>query len=229
MNVKATTELIFGDAAMLAGVFIALAGLVALPMPILAAILPVSIFPIASIGLYPMFIVTLRRAIQVFISSVLRWGACCHFATIGAIKTNWLNIAAVIRSKASGMVARLRAILFAVFTVNIFVFFAAMLALFDGWFCAAVCHSFRIGKSAIVRTVLSTGMLTTSIKNGRWGNGELFTASLTRQLDWHQKILPTKDGRLVVTGWGRPAVGSRLFETVHEAVSSPCGIIPQRG
>lgn len=227
MNVQAATKLFFGHTAVAASVAVALACLIALPMPVGAAVVPILFSPFACILLYAVFVVALLGAVEIDIASILRLVSLGGLAAIGAGELDQGVGPTKGAVAAGGIIALWRTEPLTVSTLAVLVLFAAMGARSEFGRGAAMGHALRIGQGARIRTVFSRPIGAISFC-GRWVGAKAVSAGLTDKSNRHQKILPTKDVRLV-SQWGRPAVGSRLFGTVHEAVPSPCGIVPQRG
>lgn len=228
MDVKSVSKLSFGYATLLAGVVIALASLVALPMPIWATVLPVSALPVGLVLLNTVLVVAIGRAVEVFVSTILGSVPFGRFATVGAGKCNRPFWVATTSRGASGIVAFRRAESFAISMLAVIVLLAALLARPDFRGGAAMSHALGIFQSALVGAVLAWWMLATETKQLRGIDPKLFAAGPAGNEKGHENILPTKDCRLL-SEWGRSTVGRRLFRAVHDAVLSPCGIVPRAG
>jgi hypothetical protein len=214
---------------MLAGIAISLASFISLSMPVLTTRITAGSIPFGFIEFYAVIVMALFGAIKLVIPPIL---GNVSFGRFPAIGTRELYV--FIRSEARAVVTELevafrRAKAFAVFPFSVFVLFAALLACSYFRNSPSMGHAIRVGYGTSVRTIF-TGAVFPIIKfySGR-GNKKSFSAGLAYQQDRHQKILPTKDVRLVILEWGRPAVGSWLFGTGSYSVPSPIGIIPQVG
>lgn len=229
MHVKTATKFNLGYPTMLAGVFIALACLVALAMPVLAAHIAAGSIPFRFINGDAVIVVALLGTVEIAITSVLGLVSFGRLTAISAGEFDKRFRLAQGAAISRFVVALRRTVTLAVSALYVWVWLATLFAGSCFRRGAAMGHALRVGNGTRIRTIFTWWMRGVVMLYSRLRGVESLFTSLTNQCDWHQKILPTKDGRHVFTGWGRPAVGSRLFGTVHEAVPSPCGIIPQPG
>lgn len=229
MHVKTASKFVLGNAAMLACVLIALTSLVSLPVPVLTTRVAASSIPIGFVYGNAVIEMALLRTVEMTIVSVL---GLVSFGLLAAISASEFDVrfGPLARSIQPILIVALRgAKSLSALALYVWVLLATLFTGFCFWRGTAMGHALRVGDGASIGTVFPWHIRGTVSFCCRWGYEKVFPAGFTNQSNGHQKILPTKDGRLVVASWGRPAVGSRLFGTVHEAVSSPCGIIPQQG